>query len=330
MRELFNIINPVAGGGKREKAEQIAAKLGGKIYYTADEFDIERSVINQLNKNPHTHFIIYGGDGSVNCCVNGIMKSGHSDTACFTAISLGSGNDFLYYMNEEYLRERGDNGDEVLLDVIEADGRYSLNILNTGFDCTVVSVTNKFRKKHNILGGKFSYTYGVLTTFIKKKTFRSNIELTYADGTTETINDDIILMALGNCRYYGGGYKVTPFAEPDDGLIDVVIARDLSRIQFLTLLATYKSGKHVVPDSMDGKSAKVIKKFSKILSYHRCKSVTYDTAGELCYDGEIYESGRVTATVCRQAVRYVPMQLKSEKVTAGVNSVNNATPAAAL
>lgn len=329
MREIFNIINPVAGGGKKEKAEQIAAKIGGKIYYTADEHDIERSVIKQLSQNPYTHFIIYGGDGSVNCCVNGIMKSGHNDTACFTAISLGSGNDFLHYINNEYLSERGDNGDEILLDVIEADGRYSVNILNTGFDCNVVSETNKFRKKHSILGGKFSYTYGVLTTFVKKKTFKSNVELTYADGTTETFTDDLILMALGNCRYYGGGYKVTPFAEPDDGLIDVIIARDLSRIEFLTLLATYKSGKHVVPDSMNGKTAEIVPKFKKILSYHRCKSVTYDTAGELCYDGEIYKSGRVSATVVQQAVRYVPMQLQSSKVANRVNS-QQGTPACAL
>ena len=325
-REIYNIINPVAGGGKRAKAEAIAKEIGGKVYYTVDENDIERFVKSQLEKNPYTHFVVYGGDGTVNCCVNGIMKSGCNKTACFTAFSLGSGNDFLTYMYEDYLSDKREV-DEVILDVIEADGRYSINILNTGFDCTVVSETDRLRRKHNILGGKLSYTIGVLTTFLKKKTFRSNVKLTYADGTVEEITDDLLLMAVGNCQLYGGGYRVAPLARPDDGILDVVIARNLPRYKFLTLLAIYKKGKHIMMESETDKGAKAIKRFSSIISYHRCKSVEYDTAGELCYDGEIHKSGRVVASVVEKAVKYVPMDLRTQKI--GTVETNK-TPVAAL
>ena len=41
MREKFNIINPVAGSGKVALAKKIAAEVGGEIYYTKDENDIE-------------------------------------------------------------------------------------------------------------------------------------------------------------------------------------------------------------------------------------------------------------------------------------------------
>jgi len=314
-REIYNIINPVAGGGKKAFAERIANRIGGKIYYTVDENDIERFVISQLEKNPYTHFVIYGGDGSVNCCVNGIMRSGHNKTACFTAFSLGSGNDFLTYMNNEYLTE-DDYEDGVLLDVIKADERYSINILNTGFDCTVVSETDRLRKKHSILGGKLSYTIGVLTTLFKKKTFHSDMVITYADDTLERVSGDYLLMAVCNCRLYGGGYKAAPVACPDDGIIDLVYVNNISRLKLLSILMVYKSGTHIVKETLNDKGAETADKFKGILTYRRCKSVEYDTAGELCYDGEVHKSGRVKAEVEEKAVRYMPMDLKSEKVKA--------------
>ncbi len=312
IREIYNIINPVAGGGKKAYAEKIAEQIGGKIYYTVDENDIERFVVAQLEKNPYTHFVVYGGDGTVNCCVNGIMKSGCNKTACFTAFSLGSGNDFLTYIKKDYICEK-EHCDEIILDVIKAGDRYSVNVLNTGFDCTVVSETDRLRKKHNILGGKLSYTIGVFTTFLKKKTFESKIKITYADDSVEEFSDDFLLIAIGNCQLYGGGYRVAPLARPDDGIMDVLVARNLSRIRFLTLLAIYKSGKHIIKESVTDKGAAVIDRFSDFLTYHRCKSIEYDTAGELCYDGEIHKSGRVEATVIQGAVKYVPMELKAEK-----------------
>ena len=312
-REIYNIINPVAGGGKKVYAEKIAAQIGGKVYYTVDENDIERFVINQLGKNPYTHFVIYGGDGSVNCCINGIMKSGHSKTACFTAFSLGSGNDFLTYMNEEYLLDK-DCGDGVLLDVIKADDRYSINILNTGFDCTVVSETARLRKKHNILGGKLSYTIGVLTTLFKKKTFHSDIIITYTDNSVEKVSGDYLLLAVCNCQYYGGGYKAAPVACPDDGVMDLIYVNNIPRLKLLSILMVYKTGSHIIKDTLNDKSAETVDKFKGVLTYRRCKSVEYDTAGELCYDGEIYKTGRVKAEIEEKAIRYMPMDLKKEKV----------------
>ncbi len=326
-REIYNIINPVAGGGKRARAEKIAREIGGKIYYTVDENDIERFVINQLHKNPYTHFVIYGGDGSVNCCVNGIMKSGCNKTACFTAFSLGSGNDFLTYMYEDFFNDDA-SGDELLLDVVEANGRYSINVLNTGFDCTVVSETDRLRKKHNLLGGKLSYTIGVLTTLLKKKTFKSDVVITYADGTVEKLSGDYLLLAVCNCQLYGGGYRVAPVARPDDGIIDVVFVNNISRLKAISVLLVYKSGAHVIKESMTEKSVDTINKFHGILTYLRCKAIEYDTAGELCYDGEIYETGRVCAKVIEKAVRYVPMDLRSEKF--GLKNEMGKTPAAAV
>lgn len=311
MREKFNIINPVAGSGKVSLAKKIASEVGGEIYYTKDENDIERFVIAQLERNPYSHFIIYGGDGSLNCGVNGIMKAGCGKTAAITAFSLGSGNDFLHYMNNEYLPEN--EGEEFALDVVEADGKYSINMLNTGFDCDVVIESDKFRNNHHILGGKFSYTAGVLTTLFKKKTFESNIKLTYADGETEVLSGEWLLIAVGNCPYYGGGYKAAPLARPDDGIMDVLLVSDIGRLRFVTAVLKYKSGEHLAKNAEKSNKVEIDPKYSDFMTYRRCVKMEYDTAGELCYDGEIYSAGRVEAKVIPAALKYIPLGLAREK-----------------
>ena len=313
MRERFNIINPIAGEGKVALAEKIASQVGGEIYYTKDADDIERFVLSQLEKNPESHFVIYGGDGSLNDCVNGIMKSGHNKTAAVTAFSLGSGNDFLYYMNNEYLKNN--ESEEIMLDVNEADGRFSVNVLNTGFDCTVVSETMKFRNKHHLFGGRLSYTIGVLTTLFKKETFNSRIELTYADGDKECFEGDWLLALSANCPYYGGGYKAAPLARPDDGLMDVVMVRDVSRLKLISVLLSYKSGAHIIKETATDKGVDVVGKFSNFMTYRRCVSMKMNTAGELCYDGEIHKSAETEVKVRRMAVRYIPLGVVRSKIS---------------
>lgn len=311
MREKFNIINPVAGSGKVALAKKIAAEVGGEIYYTKDENDIERFVIAQLERNPYSHFVIYGGDGSLNCGVNGVMKAGCGKTAAITVFSLGSGNDFLHYMNNEYLPET--EAEEFFLDVVEADGKYSINMLNTGFDCDVVIASDKFRNNHHILGGKFSYTAGVLSTLFKKKTFKSNIKLTYENGETESFSGDWLLIAIGNCPYYGGGYKAAPLARPDDGIMDVLLVSDIGRLRFITAVLKYKSGKHLAENNANATKVAIDPKYEDFMIYRRCVKMEYDTAGELCYDGEIYKSGRVDAKVIPAAVKYIPLDRSREK-----------------
>ncbi len=312
MRERFNIINPIAGSGKVALAEKIASQVGGEIYYTKDADDIERFVLAQLEKNPQSHFVIYGGDGSLNDCVNGIMKSGCNKTAAVTAFSLGSGNDFLHYMNNEYLKDN--ESEEILLDVNEADGKYSINVLNTGFDCTVVSETMKFRNKHHLFGGKLSYTIGVLTTLFKKETFNSKIEITYADGEKEFFEGEWLLAVSANCPYYGGGYKAAPLARPDDGLMDVILVRDVSRFKLISVLLSYKSGAHIIRETATDKCVDVVSKFAGFMTYRRCVSVKMNTAGELCYDGEIHKSGEVEVAVRRMAIKYIPLGVVRSKI----------------
>ena len=133
--KTVKVINPAAGQGKaiNEISEDTS-------YYVSKAVgDVEEFVYNTLLKEPETHFIICGGDGSINEAVNGIMRSGAQETALLSAVGVGTGNDFLKY------DDRGEN--PVRCDVIEFNGRYFINILNIGFDCTVVQKTEELKQK---------------------------------------------------------------------------------------------------------------------------------------------------------------------------------------
>ncbi|MBR4255563.1 MAG: hypothetical protein IKQ18_00245, partial [Clostridia bacterium] len=74
--KTVKIINPAAGQGKA--VNEINDETS--YYVSKSVGDIENFVYNTLKKEPETHFIVCGGDGSINEAVNGIMRSGASDT----------------------------------------------------------------------------------------------------------------------------------------------------------------------------------------------------------------------------------------------------------
>jgi len=70
----LHVFNPVAGHGHSPELIKRASDKGEDTYVTKGVGDIERCVYERCNECESTHFIVYGGDGSVNEAVNGIME----------------------------------------------------------------------------------------------------------------------------------------------------------------------------------------------------------------------------------------------------------------
>lgn len=52
------------------------------------------------------------------------------------------------------------------------------------------------------------------------------------------------LAVAANGRVYGGGFQAAPRAEVTDGLLDVAVAKGMSRLTVTTFVGRYKSGRH--------------------------------------------------------------------------------------
>ena len=314
MKYIF-VINP--GSGKRRKQvrllnniEAAVRKMGvcHEIYYTAAEKDGERYVRELCERNAASEnrqkLRIYacGGDGTINEVVNGAF--GYDDVE-IGAVPLGTGNDYIRNYGEasDFLNiERQLAGESVCCDLIsysaEYDGMltegYCANMFNIGFDCNVVDMTSQV-KRWPLVGGSLAYLISVAIILIEKK--GADLRIEYEDGTV--LDGRILLIAIANGCFCGGGVKGVPLCQLDDGLMDVSVVKNIGRLLFILLFPSYSKGTHLEKKKV---------KDGDVIRYSKEKRLTVTANGEslrLCTDGEITTQKRVEFGIVRNGFRFI-------------------------
>lgn len=310
MKTIF-VLNPKAGKGKgldkiKENIERISARVGKEagIYLTKAVGDAEsfaRLVACEAEKNgEEVRLIACGGDGTVNEVLNGIM--GH-DCAALGVMPIGTGNDFVRNFADAKIFM--DIESQLCAPIRRCDAirysgilegrqqtRYCANMFNIGFDCNVVDLTSKI-KKYPLMNGSVAYLTAVAGMFIKKKGANLKIEV---DGEVVE-NGRLLLTAVANGSFCGGGVKSSPKASVNDGIMDINIIYNVSRREFLKKFPYYAKGTHLELSDID-----------KILYYRQCREVTItplDGSMRLCTDGEIVDAGTVHMEIVHDAFNLV-------------------------
>lgn len=288
--KIFQIINPKAGHGDAVNADINKDNL---IKYTTKCVgDAERYVKECCeNCTDELRFIVCGGDGTLNEVVNGIMSAKANDRAAFSVMPTGSGNDFV--------RAFKDNKGEHLIDLIKYNGRYAANMLNIGFDCDVVEKTSLYKNK-KLISGSTAYILGVANVLFHKMGKNFKITVTDQADRVKVYENPMLLTAIGNLPYCGGGFKALPLAVADDGLLDLLIVSKISRAKFISLVGDYRKGTFIDPES-----GEPIDKFKKVIKYKKCKKIVIENTGTVCADGEVEEAKSVTVEVVPNAIRYI-------------------------
>ena len=106
------------------------------------------------------------------------------------------------------------------LDVGIAWEEYFLNAIGIGFDAEVARYMNANRHA----GGLAGYLHAVVRVLRDYRPFRA--EVLADDGNSFT--DGLMLLEVGIGNVVGGGFRLTPDAQPDDGLFDVCAIRQVS------------------------------------------------------------------------------------------------------
>ncbi len=308
MRHIF-VINPKAGKEKnREKLEAnilaAGAKLNKKveIYETTaagDGEDFVRRTSAAKSPDEKIRFYACGGDGAVHEIFNGAYGFENVEVG---VIPMGTGNDFIRnFGTAEQFRniEAQLMGEAAGCDLIRyveyldgkaSDPRYCANMFNIGFDANVADQTSNV-KKWPLVNGSMAYIISVLMLLVKKK--GANLRVEFDDG--EVFDGKLLLMAIANGCYCGGGWKSNPVASLDDGIMDIGLIRDIPRRQFPGLLPKYSKGTHLDKKGIE-----------KILIYKKSRTLTITANGEnmrLCTDGEITDAEKVTFEMVPDAIR---------------------------
>ena len=311
-RRHVHILNPASGGQKYyEAARRAVEKQKGEMLVSEKPGQLRELTAELFSRDPFAHAIVYGGDGSVYEAVGGIMDSGKNSTASFSVIPTGSGNDFSAYANDSGVFKKGElNKIDLVKTLCEGEARYFANMMNIGFDCSVVRETYTL-KKNPLFQGTAAYIAGVLKVLAVKKTFAADISLngcvSLADGSAlDDVHESkkILLTACANAQFCGGGFRAASLASITDGLMDVLIVNDVSRLKFISLVGDYHNGSYIESDG------KIKDSFSQVISYHRCRKMELTGPEYICLDGEIYETDRerrISAEVCPGAVFFAAL-----------------------
>ncbi len=181
-----------------------------------------------------------GGDGTIHEVVNGIMDSGRRDSR-LGIIPLGTGNDLARTLaiptDPRDALALLFTGRTVSIDLIRADAegahRFIVNAAAGGFSGQVDEVLSSGMKSQ---WGPFAYLMGAVSVLPDLTGYHTTIS--YDGGPHEEV---IIINAIvANGRTVAGGKRVAPLANPQDGLLDLVL------IEYAPVLKLAKVGAHLL------------------------------------------------------------------------------------
>ncbi len=189
--------------------------------------------------------ICAGGDGTLHEAANGLLQGPRAPDGAtgpaLGAIPIGTGNDFakllgVFKLPPEAAAARMAAAEQRIFDVGEVIGEYFTNSLGIGFDAEVVRQADKLTR----LRGLAVYLVAVYKTFA---TFRAPVLDVKSAVHCETGPMMMLECAIGVSA--GGGFYLTPDADPGDGLLDVCLIRKVGLLKFLRHVPRVLKGRHV-------------------------------------------------------------------------------------
>ncbi len=289
IKKIMHVLNPMAGKGTAKKIKE-NLNSSELVYMSSSADEATEFIKNACMEDPDTCFTVYGGDGTVFKAVNALMESGNNQRASLRIVPVGSGNDFVKSFDGEF--------GEYQVDVMKFNDKYAVNVINMGFDCNVVQRASKI-KRLPMVTGKASYILGVVGELVAKKPLNLKVSLTYENGETEDMEGEFLLAAVANAKWYGGGFKVAPIADVSDGLLDVVLIKNIGRARFIGMVGDFKKGLLV------DENGKVRGDVEDILVYKKCTAIKIEGCGAVCADGEIFNESCVEISVIPNAINYI-------------------------
>ncbi len=291
MKHVF-ILNPAAGKHDQtaeftRQIEHACRGLDYAIHISSAPGDCTRLARAAAQTGQPMHLYACGGDGTLNEVVNGVVGF---DNAAVSHFPGGSGNDFIKIFSDPAAfctLERLLDYEEARFDLIRCPGGVcGLNICSIGFDARIGTDVGKY-KHLPLLTGSGAYLLSVLVNLLKGVHEHYVVEL---DGQRFDARQTLICIASG--RWYGGGFNPLPDAEPDDGILDVLLIRRVSRLTVAKVVGLYKAGRY--------------RELEGLVQHFRCQQITVhcDRETVINMDGELLHATEASFAVLPHAVRF--------------------------
>ena len=296
MKHIF-IVNPAAG--KCDRTVQIKDAVEKLFLGSQDDWDVKvskgpgdctRLAREACESGEEVRLYACGGDGTLNEVVNGAVGFAN---AAVTHYPAGSGNDFIKIFDDPAAfrdLSRLADGEVAELDLIECRSRehlcYCANIVSMGLDARIATEMGRFRRLPFVsVSGAYYLSIGTNLCKGISKPFEIHVG-------DETMLGDKTLVCICNGRHYGGSFHPMPDAEPDDGLLDVLIIEKVNLLQVAGIIGKYQAGQY--------------REFPELIRHLRTDSIRVVTPSDsvVQLDGEALVASDITFRICEHKLRF--------------------------
>ncbi len=285
-REIALLTNPTSGRGRGSRTAAIALPRLREAGFAVRDLrggsaESARELASEALRDGVESLVVCGGDGMVHLAVQ--LLAGTQTP--LGIIPAGTGNDVARYFdiprNDPQLAADIVIGSQTrTIDLARSGERYFVTVLAAGFDAKVNERANRLTWPR----GQMRYNLATLAELRVFEPVPYTIEL-----DDRTLSLDAMMVAVGNGPSYGGGLRITEGAHLDDGLLDVVIIKPMSKPQLVRTYPKLFSGTHVSHPAYE---------------HHLTRRVTLAAPGIVGYaDGERFGALPLTVEVVPQALR---------------------------
>ena len=246
--KVLLIYNSHAGHGS---SANILPEVESTFNKYSIEFDLQLTnypghgieIVKNADLSQYDGVVAAGGDGTLFEVINGYFQNPKDVKIPIGVLPVGTGNAFARDLNLDNTMWKeaiqiiaSGNTRKVDVGKFHTHGQdyYYANILGLGFVADVTRIAHKLK-----VFGNIAYTLGVLWRTLFLSSDRISFEI---DGNKLEL--DCTFVEISNTRYTAN-FLMAPKAETDDGLLDVVIAKKLSRIRLLQSFPKIFTGEHI-------------------------------------------------------------------------------------
>lgn len=288
------LVNPCAGGGGARKHLQALKQIfsdrsiPAEFIQTENAESLESSARRAIETGRRMLFAL-GGDGTVQALVNAACGS----NVVLGVLPAGGGNDFAAALGLPKSPTAALSmlltGEPRLVDVVSArtaEGKRRLYVGGGGLGLDADSA--RYSASYGWIPGRVRYLAAALRALGEFKTLQVSVEFPGSDNAPLTAK--VLLAAVLNSPTYGAGLRLAPDARIDDGLLSLVLVRELSATQIVGAL----------PELL--RRGTLPEKYVMRVSARRLRIVS-DRECLFHGDGEIFGAAPVEIEVLPKAVR---------------------------
>ena len=259
MDPLLVITNADAGTADAERLEEALAVLRKAASVEVAATSNPGELDGVLHRAGSRLIVVAGGDGSLHAVVAALHRRNELKGRILALLPMGTGNDFA-------------RGNDIPLDTIEAahlvlrgsarpvdlivddTGSVVVNNVHVGVGAQASRKGHKWKGRLHAVGvgkanlGKLGYPVGALLSAFSPPHWRLRVEL---DGTVvNDVNRPVLMVSIGNGGNVGGGTELSPDADTEDGVLDLMISRAAGVGARFGFVARLRKGEHEERDDV--------------------------------------------------------------------------------